>query len=113
MRHVEMIRFAALFSSFLVPALLFSSEFRSGQAATAVIGQSSFSIATGGITPTALFLAGPKLFVTDKGQRVLSFDVSTLGKSWTDGAAPSGGPCPVCLQSPTSVVTQAVISGVS
>src|SRR5947209_14350665 len=111
MRHVEMIRFAALFSSFLVPALLFSSEFRSGQAATAVIGQSSFSISSGGITPTALSLAGPKLFVTDKGQRVLSFDVSSLARSWTDRTALSGGPCRVCLQNPISVVTQSVIPG--
>ncbi len=109
-----MYRFAALFSSLLFPALLFSSEFRSGQAATAVIGQSSFSVSGSGITPTALSLAGPKLFVTDRGQRVLSYDVSSLARSGADRPAlSSGAACRVCLQNPSSVVTQAVISGVS
>jgi uncharacterized protein (TIGR03437 family) len=108
-----MYRFAALFSSLLVPALLLSSEFRSGQAATAVIGQPSFSVSSSGITPTALSLAGLKLFVTDRGQRVLSYDVSSLARPSGDGPVLSGGACRVCLQNPTSVVTQSVIPGVS
>ena len=106
-------RFAALFSSLLVPALLLSSDFRSGQAASAVIGQPSFSIASGGITPTALSLAGGKLFVTDKGQRVLTFDVSRLLNSGRDKPESSGAYCLVCIENPSSVVAQSVISGVS
>jgi uncharacterized protein (TIGR03437 family) len=106
-------RFAALFSSLLVPALLFSSDFRSGQAASAVIGQPSFSVATGGITPTALSLAGGKLFVTDRGQRVLTFDVSRLLSSGRDKPESSRASCLVCIETPSSVVPQSVISGVS
>ncbi len=106
-------RFAALFSSILVPALLFSSDFRSGQAASAVIGQSSFSVTTGGITPTALSLAGGKLFVTDRGQRLLTFDISRLLSSGRDKPESSRASCLVCIESPISVVPQSVISGVS
>src|SRR4051812_3247550 len=106
-------RFAALFSSLLLPALLFSSDFRSGQAASAVIGQPSFSVSSGGITPTALSFAAGKLFVTDKGQRVLSYDVSRLTDSARDSADTSAKACLVCLESPSSVQSQSVISGVS
>jgi uncharacterized protein (TIGR03437 family) len=106
-------RFAALFSLPLVPALLFSSDFRSGQAASAVIGQPSFSVATGGITPTALSLAAGKLFVTDKGQRVLTFDVSRLLSSGRDRPESSRASCLVCIENPSSVVAQSVIPGVS
>jgi len=113
MGHVAMHRFAALFSSLLVPALLFSSDFRSGQAASAVIGQPSFSIASGGITPTALSLAGGKLFVTDRGQRVLTFDLSRWLNSGRDKTESSGAFCLVCIENPSSVVPQSVISGVS
>ncbi|MFL6414707.1 MAG: hypothetical protein ACJ74Y_03425 [Bryobacteraceae bacterium] len=105
--------FAALFSSLLVPALLFSSDFRSGQAAFSVIGQPSFSGSSAGITPTALSLAGSKLFVTDKGQRVLSYDVSSLLSTGTDRSGLSGGRCAVCLPNPTSVAAQSVIPGIS
>ncbi len=79
-----------------------------------MIGQSSFSSVAAGITPTALSLAGGKLFVTDKGQRVLSYDVSTLVESLgeTDRNRPaSRSPC--CLDSPIVGRTQSVISGVS
>lgn len=106
-------RFAALFSSLLFPALLFSSDFRSGQAATAVIGQPSFSASTGGITPTALSLIGGKLFVTDKGQRVLSYDVSRLVSSSASRPSSPSASCDVCIDVPGSVVSQSVISGVS
>src|SRR4051794_8637531 len=106
-------RFAALFSSLLLPALLFSSEFRSGQAARAVVGQPSLSVSTGGITPTALSFTGGKLFVTDKGQRVLSYDLSTLLSSGRDRLESPGTSCAVCVEVPSSVVSQSVISGVS
>src|SRR4051812_31613651 len=105
--------FAVLFSSLLVPALLLSSDFRTGQAASSVIGQPSFSVSSAGITPTALSLAGGKLFVTDKGQRVLSYDVSSLVRAVTDGSGLSGGSCAVCLANPASVAAQSVITGVS
>src|SRR4051794_15647064 len=101
-------RFAALFSSLVVPALLFSSEFRSGQAASGVIGQSSFSISGAGITPTALSLVSGRLFVTDKGQRVLSFEVSRLLTASADGSALPNLACAVCLQNPASAETQSV-----
>ncbi|MFL6450759.1 MAG: hypothetical protein ACJ746_24205 [Bryobacteraceae bacterium] len=107
-------RLVALFSTLLAPALLFSSEFRSGQAARAVIGQPSFSVATGGITPTALSLSGGKLFVTDNGQRVLSYDVSSLlAAPKGDRSEFSGASCAVCIDRPSSVVPQSVISEVS
>src|SRR4051812_19286816 len=110
MRHVAMQPFAVLFSSLLVPALLLSSDFRTGQAAYSVIGQPSFSVSSAGITPTALSLAGGKLFVTDKGQRVLSYDVSSLLRAVTHGSGSPGGPCVVCLPNPTSTTTQSVIT---
>src|SRR4051812_37722239 len=106
-------RFGALFSSLVFPALLFSSDFRSGQAAVAVIGQPSFSVSSGGITPTALSLGGGKLFVTDNGQRVLSYDVSGLVNSAAERAPSPDTACKVCIDAPVSAVRQSVISGVS
>ncbi len=106
-------KFAALFSSLVFPALLFSSDFRSGQAATAVIGQPSFAVSSGGITPAALSLGGRKLFVTDKGQRVLSYDISSLLNSTAERLASSDATCIVCIDAPGSVTPQSVISGVS
>src|SRR3954451_6015516 len=47
----------------LLPAT--AAEFRSGQAARAVIGQASFSGREGSFTPTVLSISGGNLYVSD------------------------------------------------
>lgn len=75
-----------------------ASDFHTGQAARAVIGQSSFSAHEPGISANALSLAGGKLYAAES-NRILAFDVTN--------------PCAICGLTPVSVTNQSVMRGVS
>src|SRR5580658_8386053 len=78
--------------------LVQAGDFHTGQAARAVIGQTSFSAHEMGISANALSLTGGKLYAAES-NRILAFDVSN--------------PCAVCGLAPVSVVNQSVMRGVS
>jgi len=78
--------------------LVQGSEFHTGQAARAVIGQPSFSAREAGISANALSLARGKLYAAEM-NRILAFDVSN--------------PCALCGLAPVSVVNESVTRGVS
>ena len=75
-----------------------ASDFHTGQAARAVIGQSSFSAREAGISASALSLSGGKLYAAES-NRILAFDVAN--------------PCAICGLTPVSVTNQSVMRGVS
>ena len=75
-----------------------AGDFHTGQAARAVIGQSSFSARETGISANALSLTGGKLYAAES-NRILEFDVAN--------------PCAICGLAPVSMVNQSVMRGVS
>ena len=75
-----------------------ASDFRTGQAARAVIGQTSFSGRDAGISANALALSRGKLYAAES-NRVLAFDVAN--------------PCALCGLAPVSMTNQFVTRGVS
>jgi uncharacterized protein (TIGR03437 family) len=75
-----------------------AGDFHTGQAARAVIGQSSFSAREAGISANALSLARGRLYAAER-DRILAFDVSN--------------PCALCGLAPISIINQSVMSGVS
>jgi len=75
-----------------------ASDFHTGQAARAVIGQPSFSAREAGINANALSLNRGKLYAAEN-NRVLAFDVAN--------------PCAICGLAPVSVINQSVMRGVA
>jgi len=75
-----------------------ASDFHTGQAARAVIGQSSFSSREAGISANALSLSRGKLYAAES-NRILAFDLTN--------------PCALCGLAPVSVMNQSVMRGVS
>lgn len=85
----------------LVCALALSvraADFQNSQAAIAVIGQPSFSARGSGINPTALSMSNGHLYVADSNNHLLAYDISQL---------------PALGSSPTAVLNQSVLPGVS
>jgi uncharacterized protein (TIGR03437 family) len=91
---------------FLSASLLSAAEFRTGAAARAVIGQSSFSSREPGIVAHALSVSKGVLYVADDSNQVLAFDTAHLVGS-------RAGACGVCVTTPVSVTDQGVIPGVA
>ncbi|MBV9612890.1 MAG: IPT/TIG domain-containing protein, partial [Acidobacteriaceae bacterium] len=89
------------------------ADFQTGQAARAVIGQSSFSTRDPGITPAALALSNGRLHVADASRRVLTFDVTQIPAPRDAAAARSSGSCAVCGFTPIASVPQTVIPGIA
>jgi uncharacterized protein (TIGR03437 family) len=89
-----------------------SAEFRSGQAARAVLGQSSFALHENRITPTNLSIADGKLFVADSSKRVLTYELASIPDR-TAGLADDGPTCSLCGFSPASVTEQSVMPGIA
>ena len=85
----------------LAPAL-WGAVWSSGQAARAVIGQSSFSAHESGSNPVGLSLEQGLLYVADSNRRVLTYDVTAM----LSGGG--GGACAVCLSSPIDSTAQSV-----
>ena len=75
-----------------------ASDFHTGQAARAVIGQPSFSAREAGVSANALSLSRGRLYAAES-DRILTFDVSN--------------PCALCGFTPVSMVYQSVMRGVS
>ena len=96
----------------LSSSLVIAGEFQTGQAARAVIGQSSFSSHDVGILATALSTAGGKLFVADSTQQIFTFDLTQIPdpKDDLDG---SSSPCAVCGFSPATSVHEPVMPGIA
>ncbi len=78
--------------------LTHAAEFHTGQAARAVIGQSSFSSREPGVSAHALSLAHGRLFAAEA-NRLVTFDISK--------------PCTLCGFAPVSIANQAVMRGVA
>ena len=95
-----------MFAGCLIPAAVNASDFQDGQAARAVIGQSSFSAFDKGVTPRALSISKGNLYVADASNHVFAFEVSRIG-------AGANAACPVCLVSPQSSTSQSVFEGVA
>jgi uncharacterized protein (TIGR03437 family) len=85
---------------------LTASGFRTGQAARAVIGQSSFSAHDSGIVARALSVSNGTLYVADTSDHLLAFKLSHL-------AASKNAACAVCFLSPDGITNQGVIPGIA
>ncbi len=96
---------ALLLLATLAPAS-WGADWANGQAARAVIGQSSFSAHEGGFDPTSLSLVNGQLYVADTSGRVLTFDLSPVFSKVLTGS--DNGTCAVCVNAPVGATTQSV-----
>src|SRR5947209_2798673 len=87
-----------------------AADFYTGQAAWAVIGQSSFSSTDASISPVALSQGPGRLFVADAGKHLLTFDTSQLSQSRITG---SNSACSVCIPTPVASITQPLLAGIA
>jgi uncharacterized protein (TIGR03437 family) len=90
-----------------------AAEFHNGQAARAVIGQSSFSAREAGITANALSVSNGRLYVADTSKHLLAFDLSQIPGASQEVQASQSSTCAVCGFSPVAVLNQPVIPGIS
>lgn len=98
-------RIAALL--LIVPSL-WATEYHSGQAARAVLGQSSFSSKDAGIRPISLSIVNGRLAVLDADRQVQMFDLAAIPppKAAVENSASSG--CAVCGIAPLASANQPV-----
>jgi uncharacterized protein (TIGR03437 family) len=97
--------------SLLLAISLRASDFYNGQAARAVLGQSSFSSREPGVSASSMALVNSRLYVADSADRVLTFDLSKIPGAAEEVSVRSGLACTVCGFSPTASVTQPVAPG--
>ena len=90
---------------------LSAADFQSGQAARAVLGQSSFTSHDPGVSATSLTMLGSRLYASDSAHRLLTFDLSKIPDSREDAAARAGNGCSVCGFMPVASVNQSVAPG--
>lgn len=90
-----------------------AAEFQSGQAAWAVIGQTSFSASESGLDASAMSLASGKLYVADGSSRLLTFDLAKLPRTKDDVANGQATGCAFCVVSPEATVAQSVFPGIA
>ena len=90
-----------------------AAEFQNGQAARAVIGQSSFSARDAGITAAALSISNGRLYVADTAKHLLAFDLSQIPAAAQEVPARQSSACAVCGFAPVAVLNQSVIPGIS
>ena len=100
-------------SILLIATSAFAAEFQSGQAARAVIGQSSFSSAEQGIAATSLVLSKNRLYASDATHHVFTFDLSQIPDLRDKFGERTGSECAVCGFAPLSVANQTVMAGVA
>lgn len=86
------------------------SPFYTGQAARAVLGQSSFSSHEAGVSGTALTVLKGKLYVADSSGKLLTFDLSQIPAPAAEVTSGSNS-CKVCGFLPTASIQQTVIPG--
>src|SRR5579883_1388940 len=106
-----MIRTAAL--ALLFGSSLLAAEFRTGQAARAVLGQASFNAHEAGVSAIALVVAGDRLYAADTAQHTFTFDLSALGAASDDRASEQGNGCAACIATPIAQSAHAVMPGVA
>lgn len=99
------------FLGFALPVC--AADFQTGQAARAVIGQSSFSAHDAGISPSALSLSSGRLYVADTSNHLLAFDLSQIPGAKDDFAGRQAAGCAVCGFAPIATLNQSVIAGIS
>ncbi len=97
----------------LIGTSVWAADFETGQAARAVIGQSSFSAREAGITPTALSISGSRLYAADASHRLLTFDLTQIPGPKDDLAARPGLVCTLCGFSAVSSLAQTVLPGIA
>ncbi|MBV9083807.1 MAG: IPT/TIG domain-containing protein, partial [Acidobacteriaceae bacterium] len=96
----------------LFAAGVHAAEFYTGQAARAVIGQSSFSSREARMSPSAIVVSNGRLYVADRENQVLTFDLTKLPGP-RDQIGRSSRLCPVCLLTPLATAQQSVLPGSS
>src|SRR5581483_3060654 len=97
----------------LIALPLCAADFRSGQAARAVIGQSSFSSREASITPTALAIADSRLYAADASRRVLTYDLTQIPGAKDEVSGLGASTCRLCGFSPVASTQQSVLPGVA
>jgi len=97
----------------LVSTSLFAAEFENGQAARAVLGQSSFSSREAGIRVTSMVASRNRLYAADSSGHLLTFDLSRLGSVRDDRSARQSSGCAVCLPLPSAETNESVMPGVA
>jgi len=117
---MKIIRFPALsliHRSVIVTSLfatsVWAAEFQNGQAARAVIGQSSFSAREAAITPTVLAISNGWLYAAAASHRLLTFDLSQIPGPKDEPAEHSALSCALCGFSVVAISNQAVLPGVA
>ncbi len=97
----------------LMAACLPAAEFQNGQAARAVLGQSSFSSREAGLTPVALSIAKTRLYAADSSHRLFTFDLARIASPKDEVVDSPSSACPLCGFAPLSIAEQSVIPGTS
>jgi uncharacterized protein (TIGR03437 family) len=90
-----------------------AADFQNGQAARAVIGQSSFSAREPGILAHALTVAKGHLYAADSANHILAFDIAKIPAPKDDLSDRQGPACALCGFSPVSVANQSVMQGIA
>jgi uncharacterized protein (TIGR03437 family) len=94
-------------------SLGYASEFQSGQAARAVIGQASFSSHESGIEAHALSISKGRLYVADFSEHVYTFDLARIPGAKDELFERTGTACSLCGFPAVSAANQGVIQGVA
>jgi uncharacterized protein (TIGR03437 family) len=104
-----MLRRSAPYIAFCITAgIACAAEFRTGQAARAVIGQPSFTAHETGISGQSLSFSNGKLYIADASGRVFTFEHIPSAADNLADRSPS--PCAVCGFSPSAAINQPVSS---
>lgn len=97
----------------LIATCVWAAEFQNGQAARAVIGQSSFSSRESSITPTVLAMSNGWLYAADASRRLLTFDLSQIPGPKDRPSEVAGTACSLCGFSIGAIASRAVLPGVA
>lgn len=92
----------------LLAAAARGAEFFSGQAARAVLGQSSFSSRDAGIAASAMTIQSNRLNVADRSGRVSVFDLAKIPGARAELQGRGSDPCSLCGLPPVLSVSQSV-----
>ncbi len=89
------------------------AEFTSGQAARAVLGQSSFSSREAGVSPSAMTISDDRLYVANDSHETLTFDLTKIPAVNEDLTLRRSSPSPLSGFAPESSIAQQVAPGSS
>ncbi len=92
---------------------LFAAEFENGQAARAVLGQSSFSAREAGIKVTSMVVSPDRLYAADTSGHILTFDLSRLASVRDDHSGRRSSDCAVCVPFPSAEANESVMPGIA